>query len=115
MTLRRPVTSLRRPQAGLTKTQREAEVAKIVIAQVNKIVDKLPRTIRYTSPWLNSFTDGHGKAVVKTVQGGALTATLEGKNVVLTDEKGGKATVVATDLKAGNGVIHVIDAVVMHK
>ena len=64
---------------------------------------------------VKAITDGHGKAVVKTVQGGALTATLEGKNVVLTDEKGGKATVVATDLKAGNGVIHVIDAVVMHK
>jgi len=64
---------------------------------------------------VKAITDGHGKAVVKTVQGGSLTATLEGKNVVLTDEKGGKATVVATDLKAGNGVVHVIDTVVMHK
>lgn len=64
---------------------------------------------------VKAITDGHGKAVVKTIQGGSLTATLEGKNVVLTDEKGGKATVVATDLKAGNGVVHVIDTVVMHK
>lgn len=64
---------------------------------------------------VKAINDGHGKAVVKTVQGGSLTATLEGKNVVLTDEKGGKATVVATDLKAGNGVVHVIDTVVMHK
>ena len=64
---------------------------------------------------VKAITDGHGKAVVKTVQGGSLTATLEGKNVVLTDEKGNKATVVATDLKAGNGVVHVIDHVVMHK
>ena len=64
---------------------------------------------------VKAITDGHGKAVVKTVQGGSLTATLEGKDVILTDEKGGKAKVVATDLKAGNGVVHVIDHVVMHK
>jgi uncharacterized surface protein with fasciclin (FAS1) repeats len=64
---------------------------------------------------VKAINDGHGKAVVKTVQGGSLTATLEGKDVILTDEKGAKAKVVATDLKAGNGVVHVIDHVVMHK
>ncbi len=64
---------------------------------------------------VKAITDGHGKAVVKTVQGASLTATLEGKNVVLTDDKGGKATVVAADLKSGNGVVHVIDHVLMHK
>ena len=64
---------------------------------------------------VKAITAGKGKAVVKTIQGGSLTATLEGKNVVLTDEKGGKATVVATDLKAGNGVVHVIDRVLGHK
>jgi uncharacterized surface protein with fasciclin (FAS1) repeats len=35
--------------------------------------------------------------------------------VILTDEKGNVSTVVATDLKAGNGVVHVIDAVVLPK
>ena len=64
---------------------------------------------------VKAITDGKGKAEVKTIQGGSLTATLEGKNVILTDEKGGKAIVVATDLKAGNGVVHVIDHVLMHK
>lgn len=64
---------------------------------------------------VKAITDGHGKAVVKTVQGGSLTATLEGKNVILTDDKGGKATVVAADLKGSNGVVHVIDHVLMHK
>ena len=64
---------------------------------------------------VKAITDGHGKAVVKTIQGGSLTATLEGKNVILTDDKGGKATVVATDLKAGNGIVHVINHVLMHK
>jgi uncharacterized surface protein with fasciclin (FAS1) repeats len=58
---------------------------------------------------------GKGKAVLTTVAGGKLTAAIEDGKVVLTDEKGGKATVTATDLKATNGVIHVIDAVVLPK
>lgn len=64
---------------------------------------------------IKAITDGKGKVVVKTVSGGSLTATLKDGKVVLTDEKGGKATVVATDLKAGNGVVHVIDTVLMPK
>lgn len=58
---------------------------------------------------------GNGKAVVKTVSGGSLTASLKDGKVILTDEKGGVATVVATDIKAGNGVVHVIDTVVLPK
>jgi uncharacterized surface protein with fasciclin (FAS1) repeats len=58
---------------------------------------------------------GKGKAVLTTVAGGKLTAAIEEGKVVLTDENGGKATVTATDLKATNGVIHVIDAVVLPK
>ncbi len=56
---------------------------------------------------------GNGKAELKTVQGETLTASLEAGKVILTDSKGGKATVTATDLKASNGVIHVIDTVLM--
>jgi uncharacterized surface protein with fasciclin (FAS1) repeats len=56
---------------------------------------------------------GGGKAELKTVAGGTLTAQVEGGKVVLTDEKGGKATVTAADLDASNGVIHVIDAVLL--
>ena len=52
---------------------------------------------------------------MKSVSGGSLTATLEGKNVILTDEKGGKSTVVATDLMGSNGVVHVINSVLMPK
>ena len=52
-----------------------------------------------------------GAAALKTLQGGTLTASLDGKNVVITDEKGGKATVVAADLGTSNGLIHVTDAV----
>jgi uncharacterized surface protein with fasciclin (FAS1) repeats len=56
---------------------------------------------------------GGGKAELTTVSGGKLWAMMEGKNVVLMDEKGNKATVTAVDLKGSNGVIHVIDTVVM--
>ena len=54
-----------------------------------------------------------GKAELTTVQGEALTASLDGNRVVLTDAKGGKASVTATDLAAGNGVVHVVDRVLM--
>lgn len=64
---------------------------------------------------IKAIKDGKGKAVVKTVSGGSLTASLKDGKVILTDEKGGTATVVATDLKAGNGVVHVIDTVVLPK
>ncbi|MDM7956299.1 fasciclin domain-containing protein [Blastomonas sp.] len=56
---------------------------------------------------------GGGKAMIKTVQGGTLTASLQGKNVVLTDAKGGKSIVTQTDVMQSNGVVHVIDTVVM--
>ncbi len=64
---------------------------------------------------LAAIKAGKGKAVVKTVQGENLTASLENGKVILTDAKGGKATVTATDLESSNGVIHVIDSVVMPK
>ena len=56
---------------------------------------------------------GGGKAQIKTVQGGTLTASLQGQNVVLTDAKGGKSIVTQTDVEASNGVIHAIDTVLM--
>jgi uncharacterized surface protein with fasciclin (FAS1) repeats len=64
---------------------------------------------------IKAIKDGKGKVTLTTVSGGSLTASLKNGKVILTDEKGGVATVTATDLKAGNGVIHVIDAVVMPK
>ncbi len=56
----------------------------------------------------------NGKATFKTVQGAELTASLEGKDVILTDAKGGKAKVTTADVMQSNGVIHVIDTVVMN-
>ena len=64
---------------------------------------------------VKAINDGKGKVTLKAVSGGTLTASLKNGKVILTDEKGGTATVTATDLKAGNGVVHVIDAVVLPK
>jgi uncharacterized surface protein with fasciclin (FAS1) repeats len=62
-----------------------------------------------------AIKSGKGNAKVATVSGGTLTASMKNSKVILTDEKGNVSTVVATDLKAGNGVVHVIDAVVLPK
>jgi uncharacterized surface protein with fasciclin (FAS1) repeats len=56
---------------------------------------------------------GGGKAELKTVEGGMLTATLQGGKVMLTDEKGGTATVTIADVYQSNGVIHVVDSVLL--
>ncbi len=56
---------------------------------------------------------GNGKAVLNTVSGETLTASLENGKIILTDGKGGKATVATTDVKASNGVFHVIDSVLI--
>ncbi|GHC62791.1 fasciclin domain-containing protein [Ulvibacter litoralis] len=56
---------------------------------------------------------GNGKATFKTVSGGTLTATLKGKKVKLMDEKGGAAWVTIADVNQSNGVIHVIDTVLL--
>ncbi|MBC7900098.1 MAG: fasciclin domain-containing protein [Saprospiraceae bacterium] len=58
---------------------------------------------------------GNGKATFKTVAGGTLTASMEGKDVILTDEKGGKSKVTIADVMQSNGVIHVVDSVLMPK
>jgi len=56
---------------------------------------------------------GYGKAELTTVAGGKLTAMLEGKNVIIVDEKGGKSMVTIADVRQSNGVIHVVDTVLM--
>jgi uncharacterized surface protein with fasciclin (FAS1) repeats len=58
---------------------------------------------------------GKGKAKLKTVSGGVLVATMEGTNLILTDENGNKAQVTIADVNQSNGVIHVINAVVTPK
>lgn len=62
---------------------------------------------------LAAIKDGGGMTTLTTVAGGKLTAKVVDGKVILTDEKGGQATVTTTDLGATNGVIHVIDTVLM--
>jgi uncharacterized surface protein with fasciclin (FAS1) repeats len=64
---------------------------------------------------VKAIKDGGGSVTLKTVSGGNLVASIKAGKVIITDEKGATATVVATDLKADNGLVHVIDAVVLPK
>ncbi|MGB8265700.1 MAG: fasciclin domain-containing protein [Candidatus Velthaea sp.] len=56
---------------------------------------------------------GGGKATLKTVDGEPLVADMEDGRLVLTDAKGGKATVTIPDVYQSNGVIHVVNSVLM--
>ena len=56
---------------------------------------------------------GNGTAKLKTVEGGTLTASMAGDSIVLKDAKGGTSKVTIADVKQSNGVIHVIDSVLM--
>jgi uncharacterized surface protein with fasciclin (FAS1) repeats len=56
---------------------------------------------------------GSGKATLKTVQSEDLIATMSGNKIMLTDAKGGTATITTADVFQSNGVIYVIDTVLM--
>ncbi len=58
-----------------------------------------------------AIDNGGGKAVLATMGGETLTATKDGGNIVFTGGNGEKATVTKADIKASNGVIHDVDAV----
>ena len=58
---------------------------------------------------------GKGKATLTTVSGGKLWAMMDGNKLVLMDEKGGKSSVTIADVRQSNGVIHVVDTVLMPK
>ena len=60
-----------------------------------------------------AIRNGGGKAELTTVAGGKLWASMSGPDLILTDEKGGNARVTIADVRQSNGVIHVIDAVVL--
>ncbi len=64
---------------------------------------------------MESIKSGGGSYSAKTVQGGMLKFWMKGKNLMITDENGGTAKVTIKDVYQKNGVIHVIDAVLMPK
>lgn len=83
-------------------------------AQLKKILTYHVVAGRLTSKDLmRQIKAGGGKATLTTVEGGTLTATKSGDHIVLTDEKGGTATVTIANVFQSNGVIHVIDAVLL--
>jgi len=56
---------------------------------------------------------GNGKAALKTVSGGTLWAMMDGKSIVLKDEKGGVSKITQSNVFQSNGVIHVVDSVLL--
>ena len=58
---------------------------------------------------------GHGSAKFKTVSGDTLTASMNGNDLVLRDEKGGESRVTTANVYQSNGVIHVVDSVLLPK
>lgn len=61
------------------------------------------------------IADGNGTASIDTLGGCKLEASLDDDKVMIKDEAGGMATVTAADLTGSNGVIHVVDTVLMPK
>ena len=58
---------------------------------------------------------GGGKAVLKTVQGGTLTVMAKGKHLEVVDGKGDVARITIADVNQSNGVIHVVNTVLLPK
>lgn len=59
--------------------------------------------------------EGHGKATLKTVQGENLYITQKGHTLMVTDEKGDVAKITIADVNQSNGVIHVVNTVLLPK
>jgi uncharacterized surface protein with fasciclin (FAS1) repeats len=83
-------------------------------AALNRILTYHVVAGRVSASELSALIDaGGGRATLTTMQGGTLTAAREGGSVRLTDAKGATALVTAADVAGSNGLIHVIDTVLM--
>ena len=67
----------------------------------------------YSKTLMSMIKKNNGTLSVKTVQGGMLKFTRKGNSIMLEDSKGGMSNVTIKDVYQSNGVIHVIDTVVM--
>ena len=90
----------------LLKPENKATLTKILTYHV--VPGKLS-----TKDIIDGIKAGGGKYEMTTVEGGKLTATMKGKKIMLTDEKGGMATITTANVYQSNGVIDVIDTVLM--
>ena len=96
--------------AGTVKTLLKPENK----AQLTKILTYHVVSGDYTASKLaKAIKDGHGSAELTTVAGEKLTAAMDGEKIRLTDAKGGAALVTIANVIQSNGVIHVIDTVLM--
>lgn len=93
---------------SLLKPENKAQLAKILTYHV--VSGSLD-----AAAVLEAIKSGEGKAVLTTVSGGKLTGSIENGKVKLTDETGNSAFVSTADLKGTNGIVHVIDGVVLPK
>lgn len=64
---------------------------------------------------VEAINGAKGKYTFSTVTGNELTASLKGDQIVLKDEKGNKTQVILGNVKASNGIVHVINDVLMFK
>jgi len=94
--------------ATLVKPENKATLTKILTYHV--VAGKMD-----SKAIAKAIKAGGGKAELTTVEGGKLWAWMEGKKLVLKDEKGGMSTVTIADVNQKNGVIHVVDTVLMPK
>ena len=93
---------------SLLKPENKAQLAKILTYHV--VSGNLD-----AAAVVAAIKKGKGKVELTTVSGGKLTASMDMGKVKLTDESGKSAYVTATDLKGSNGVVHVIDGVLLPK
>jgi uncharacterized surface protein with fasciclin (FAS1) repeats len=91
---------------NLVKPANKATLIKILTYHV--IAGKLS-----SADLLAKVKDGNGKAELSTVSGGTLTVMEQGKKLYLVDEKGGKSWISIADVNQSNGVIHVVNTVLM--
>jgi uncharacterized surface protein with fasciclin (FAS1) repeats len=85
-------------------------------AQLTKVLTYHVVAGKMDSAALSKAIDaGGGKATLTEVSGGTLTATKSGSTIMLSDESGGMAHVTIPDVVQSNGVIHVVDKVLLPK
>jgi uncharacterized surface protein with fasciclin (FAS1) repeats len=90
----------------LVKPENKATLTKILTYHV--VAGKLTST-----DIVGAIKAGGGKATLTTVSGDKLTARLSGNSVVITDSKGGQSAVTTVDVMQTNGVVHIIDSVLL--
>jgi uncharacterized surface protein with fasciclin (FAS1) repeats len=93
---------------SLLKPENKDKLVKILtyhVVSADAMADAIKKMIK----------DDGGKHTISTVSGGKLIAMMKGDKIVLEDENGGAATVTIANVKQSNGVIHVVDHVLLPK